>query len=156
MRHAWTSRWETAAALALLALASASLTGCAAAGGGNVFLAPQPAATVMACNKTEGGCASEAAYSLASLRDLSITINWSHVPEGTHTGTIEIMEPGGGVYQTRNVAFLADVPDASSQTSMLVPVAGTWIVQREVTGQWAIQISLDGQLVAQQNIEFQP
>ena len=155
MRRMLPIRSHTAGALATLALAAA---GCAAAGGGGSagFPPPPAAATFTLCNQGESGCAAPDPYSLATLRDLSITVNWIHVPEGAHTGTIEVLEPAGGLYQARNISFLADAPDSSSQSNITVPIAGSWIVQRAVTGQWSVRISLDGQVVSQQNVQFQP
>ena len=144
--------------LAGLALAAFWLCGCAMAGSGSAGsgLVLAPVASLSLCNQTPGGCSVAASYSLGSMRDLAVNVQWSHVPEGTHTATFEILQPGGGLYQVQNVSFVADSADAAAQTGILVPVAGTWITQRSLTGSWSVRISLDNQAMDEQAFALLP
>jgi hypothetical protein len=152
------SRSGSIAGFALVVLAAAGISGCAAAGTGSTAagVALSPAASMSLCNQTPGGCSAAASYSLDSMRDLAVNVQWSHVPEGTHTATFEILQPGDGLYQAQNVSFVADVADASAQTSVLVPVAGTWITQRGLTGIWTVRVSLDGTAMDRQTVTLNP
>ncbi len=152
------SRSGAIAGLALAALAAAALCGCATAGMDSTAAgaALSPVASMSLCNQTPAGCSAAASYSLGSMRDLAVNVQWSHVPEGTHTATFEILQPGDGLYQAQNVSFVADAAAASGQTSVLVPVAGTWITQRGLTGIWTVRVSLDGTAMGKQTFTLDP
>jgi len=141
----------TAAVLALSACAFDSNSNS-----GDPPAAPPAAGTISICNRTESGCASASAYSLSTLRDLSVTVNWSHVSEGTHTQTLEFLDPKGGLFDVRNVAFAVSSADGSAQTNVILPIAGTFLTQRSTTGQWSVRVSLDGQSAQVQNVDLQP
>lgn len=124
--------------------------------GGN-GMAPPAVATLSICNRTASGCSGSASYSLAAIRDLSVDVRWSHLTEGTHTQTVELLEPGGGSYQVQYSSFAIDNPgDGSVQANAVFPVAGSWITVRGITGNWSVRVSLDGQNVSTQPVDFQP
>ena len=151
---------ETAVRLgvAALACAAALAVGCA---GGDMMPAPPPpqpvSAVIQLCNSTPTGCTAGAAFNLADLRDLAINVAWANVPEGTHTQTLAVLEPGGGLFLAKTQAFA--VPEGSNgslSTGETLPVAGTWITQRARTGQWTLQISLDSDIVATKTVQLDP
>jgi len=137
-----------AAAAILLAVAAMAFAGCAAVTSSGFQNQPPPQApsgTVSLCNQTESGCDAQGTYTLASARDIAVTVNWSHVPEGTHTQTLELLDPKGGLFEVRSQAFAVEAADSSASTSVLIPVSGTFITERAIAGQWAVRVSLDGQ-----------
>ena len=115
-----------------------------------------PSASVSICNQTEAGCASANAYSLSTVRDLSVTVTWSHVAEGTHTQTLEFLDPKGGLFSVRNTSFSVNADNSNAQTSVLLPIAGTFITQRAITGQWAVRVTLDTQSPQLQSFILEP
>lgn len=157
-RHIQSERAWLSAALAGAAVLAA---GCAQIGttSGNQ---PDPPAlplsvAVQVCNSTPDGCAAGASYSLATLRDLAINVSWENVPVGTHTQTLEILDPSGALYQARTQSFaISEDWDGSAKTTETLPVSGTWITQRRRTGQWKLRISLDDQLAATQAVQVDP
>jgi hypothetical protein len=153
------SRFVFIVGLAVAALAAAGLSGCAANSTSSPAAAPvlPMAASLSVCNQTPAGCSTAASYSLGTMRDLGVNVQWSHVPEGTHSATLEVLEPAGGAYQVQNVSFvIAGTNDGSAETNILVPIAGSWVTRRGVTGTWNVRISLDGQNIGTQSVEFQP
>jgi hypothetical protein len=156
MKPHYTKRSHAALALALLA-GSAALCGCAqmdsvSNGGGN----PPPAAAMMdLCNNTPAGCSTGASFSLSVARDINVKVSWINVTPGTHTQTMQIFEPGGGLYEAKMQAFaIADGSNGGADTTEIFPVAGTWITERQRTGEWTIQISLDNQLYSTQKVQL--
>jgi hypothetical protein len=154
------ARLAIAALLCAAALAAALAAGCV---GSSMTQAPPPpppqpaSATIQVCNNTPAGCAASAAFSLTDLRDLAINVTWSNVPAGTHTQTLAILEPGGGLFEAKTQAFaIPDGSNGSVDTAETMPVAGTWITQRARTGAWTVQISLDSEIVATKTVQFDP
>lgn len=119
---------------------------------------PQPAqGSVTLCNRTPSSCTSGASFSLATLRDLAINVDWSNVPAGTHTQTTEILEPSGGLFEVKSQAFaIADNSNGAAQTEEIVPVSGTMITQRRLTGTWKVRVSLDTTMSATQTVQIDP
>lgn len=152
--------WRTASLLcATLGLAigfSACQTGSASANGGD----PPPAvtdATISFCDDGAESCTPATSFSIASLRDLVVNVNWENLTAGSHTQMIEVMMPNGGLYQGGQSAFL--VPDSSNgslTTTRLVPVAATWISQRHISGEWSVRVSLDGKAITTQTVQLNP
>lgn len=113
----------------------------------------QPAATISFCDSSNAGCSGDSRFSASSLRDLDIVVKWNNLPPGHHAQTLNVVHPGGGLYQSFRTTFLIDKSSSGSQTTTdALPVAGTWIVQRSMLGQWKVQVILDGHQVAQQNV----
>jgi hypothetical protein len=148
-----------AAAIAASVLISC---GCAGTSMGPAAQMPTPQAQpvqarVTLCNRTPSGCASGASFSLATLRDLAINVDWSNVPAGTHTQTTEILEPSGGLFEVKSQAFaIADNSSGTVQTEEILPVSGTWIKQRRVTGAWKVRVSLDTTMSVTQTVQVDP
>lgn len=142
--------------LALLALAG--LSGCAQSD--NPIPAPveQPLAMSMKlCDTSAQGCTGSGNFSVTTIRDLSLDVEWKNVPAGTHTQQVALVQPNGVVYQTVSHAFA--VPDGTVGSPALndvIPVAGTFITQRSLTGQWSVEVSLDGATIGKQSFEFEP
>jgi len=145
---------------AILALAMAWVlagAGCANStqspgGGGN-----PTSMSVSFCSEPGPNCTPANTFSIASLRDLSIVVQWTNVPAGTHTQHLDILEPDGGLYQTFNTSFaIAANSGGSATTTGTVPVAGSWISQRFLSGNWTVQVSLDDQLMGSQVVRLDP
>ncbi len=135
-----------------------SLSGCAQ---NNAPVAPpitQPVAmSVKLCDSAAPGCAGSGSFSVGTIRDLSLDVEWQNVPAGTHSQQIALIQPNGVVYQTVSHGFA--VPDGTAGSPALndvIPVAGTFITQRSLTGQWSVEISLDGATIGKQSFQFEP
>ena len=142
-----------------LSLAAAvGFSGCAQSDSTVGPPAAQPIAmAVKLCDSASQGCAGSASFSIGTMRDLSLDVEWQNVPAGTHTQEIALIQPNGVVYQTVSHGFA--VPDgtlASPALNDVVPVAGTFITQRSLTGQWSIEVSLDGKTIGVQSFQFAP
>lgn len=143
----------------LFVLAAATIvSGCAQSD----VVVPPPAAqplsmALMLCDTGTQGCAGSGTFSISTIRDLSLGVEWQNVPGGTHTQEIALVQPNGVIYQSVSHGF--SIPDGTTGTSSVsdvIPVAGTFITQRSLTGQWSIQVSLDGKPVASQTFQFEP
>lgn len=153
-------RWSTTLILfAVLEIAigfSACQTGSTSANGGN----PPPAvtdATISFCDDGTAGCTPATSFSIDSMRDLVVKVNWENLSAGSHTQMIELMTPSGGLYLGGQSAFM--VPDASNgslTTTRTVPVAATWISQRHISGEWSVRVSLDGKAITTQTVQLNP
>lgn len=143
------------ASLGLVIGFSACQTGSTSTGGN-----PPPAvtdATVSFCDDGAESCTPATSFSIDSLRDLVVNVNWESLKPGSHTQMIEVMMPNGGLYQGGQSAFL--VPDTSNgalTTTRIVPVAATWISQRHITGEWSVRVSLDGKAITTQTVQLNP
>ena len=147
---------------AILALAIASLSvgaGCAnslQSSPGNGTGNPT-SMTISFCSDPGPNCAPASSFSIASLRDLNIVVQWSNVPAGTHTQRLDILEPDGGLYRTFNTGFAIDANSGGSATTTgIVPVAGSWISQRFLSGNWTVQVSLDDQAQGSSVVRLDP
>jgi hypothetical protein len=151
------------ALLFLLLISSLEISGCAmapspASGGGPPPPAPAPAAQIVLCDDSTPGCVVETSFSLSTVRDLNVQVEWTNVPAGNHVQQLDILLPKqGGLYQTTQTAFvISGSSPGSLTTSRMFPVGGTWISQRQMGGSWSVQVSLDGQVMASQAVEFSP
>jgi hypothetical protein len=121
---------------------------------------PTPAdasAVVTVCNQTPDGCSQNTSFSLATIRDLSVHVQWTNVAPGTQTQTLQLLDPGRGSYQVTNSSFVvADGSNGQASTDVLIPVSGSMITQRQITGTWTIQVTLNGKPVATQSVILQP
>jgi hypothetical protein len=118
---------------------------------------PQLELAMRVCDSETPNCSGETNFSLSSIRDLQVSLDWKNIPGGTHTQEIALLLPNGVVYQTVSQGFGVDQGALGSPTvSDVIPVAGTSITQREMTGQWTVQVSLDGSLLGKQAIQLQP
>jgi hypothetical protein len=143
---------------ALVLFAAIQFSGCqmTSANGGTPPPAA-PSATFSFCDKEAPSCDNETSFSATATRDLEVKVSWQNVPAGSHVQTLEILLPGGNLYQQTQMAFGvsqgSDEPLVAIQT---LPVAGTWIQQRHLMGEWTARVSLDGQVVATQTVELTP
>jgi len=155
-RRSWSTVLLGCAALCLAAGFSACQTGMTSGNGGH----PPPlvtGATVSFCDDGDGACTAATSFSVASLRDLVISVNWENLSAGNHTQMLEVLQPGGGLYQASQSSFLVGGASQSSLTmTRTVPVAGTWISQRRMTGEWSVRVSLDGKAITSQTVQINP
>lgn len=116
----------------------------------------QPVAmSVSLCDSGANGCIGGTAFQLSVIRDLGVAVDWKNVPGGTHTQQIALVQPNGVVYQTVSHSFaVADNKIGAPKIDDVIPIAGTFITQRNQVGEWTIEVSLDGQTVGQQSFEF--
>jgi hypothetical protein len=155
-RRSWSTALLGCAALCLAAGFSACQTGMTSGNGGN----PPPTvtgATVSFCDDGDGACTAATSFSVASLRDLVINVNWENLSAGNHTQMLEVLQPGGGLYQASQSSFLVSGASQSSLTmTRTLPVAGAWISQRRMTGEWSVRVSLDGKAITSQTVQINP
>ena len=155
-RRSWSTALLGCAALCLAAGFSACQTGMTSGSGGN---SPPPVtgATVSFCDDGEGACTPATSFSVASLRDLVINVNWENLSDGNHTQMLEVLQPGGGLYQASQSSFLvSDASQSSLTMKRTLPVAGAWISQRRITGEWSVRVSLDGKAITTQTVQLNP
>jgi hypothetical protein len=118
---------------------------------------PVTGATVSFCDDGDGACTAATSFSVASLRDLVINVNWENLSAGNHTQMLEVLQPGGGLYQASQSSFLVSGASQSSLTmTRTLPVAGAWISQRRMTGEWSVRVSLDGKAITSQTVQINP
>jgi hypothetical protein len=156
VRRGWRTALLCCAALFLAAGFSACQTGMTSGNGGNP---PPPTtdATISFCDDGGGNCTPATSFSVASLRDLVINVNWENLSAGNHTQMLEIIQPGGGLYQaSQRSFFVSDASQSSLTTTRTLPVAGAWILQRRITGEWSIRVSLDGKAITSQVVQLNP
>jgi hypothetical protein len=155
-RRGWTTALLGCAVLCLAGGFSACQTGMTSGNGGNP---PPPVtdATVSFCDDGQGACTPATSFSVASLRDLVINVNWENLSAGNHTQMLEVLQPGGGLYQASRSSFLVGDGSQSSLTvTRTLPVAGAWISQRRITGEWSVRVSLDGTIITSQMVQLNP
>ena len=151
--------WKNSILLAgVVVLATLQFSGCQMTSADGGPPPPAPAtATFLFCDKEAPSCDNETSFSATSTRDLEVKVSWQNVPAGNHVQTLEILLPGGNLYQQTQMAF--GVEQGSSEPLVAIqtlPVAGTWIQQRHMMGEWTARVSLDGQVVASQTVELTP
>jgi hypothetical protein len=151
--------WKNSILLAgVVLLAALQFSGCAMTSADGGPPPPVPAtATFLFCDKEAPSCDNESSFSTTATRDLEVKVSWQNVPAGNHVQTLEILLPGGNLYQQTQMAF--GVEQGSSEPLVAIqtlPVAGTWIQQRHMLGEWTARVSLDGEVVASQTVELTP
>lgn len=119
---------------------------------------PQPVtAAITLCDDGTPDCTPATSFEVNTVRDLVITVDWNNLPPGNHIQTLEILIPAGGPYQVTQLALNAgNSPTGSFTTTRILPVAATWIPQRQITGDWTVRVSLDGQVIATQVVQLNP
>lgn len=143
------------AALYLAVGFSACQTGMTSGNGGNP--PPVTGATISFCDDGEGTCTAATSFSVASLRDIVINVNWENLSAGNHTQMLEVLQPDGGLYQSGQSSFLvSDASQSSLTMKRTLPVAGAWISQRRMTGEWSVRVSLDGKAITSQTVQINP
>ena len=157
----WQPRNERRTALltcaaAALAVALSACQGATSANGGGPPPAPTDA-TISFCDDGAESCTPATSFSVKSMRDLVVSVNWENLSTGAHTQLLEISMPGGGLYQAGQTSFLVgDASQSTMTTTRTLPVAGTWISQRRITGEWSVRVSLDGNAISSQTVQLNP
>jgi len=147
------------ALMTVIACALGTLGGCATSPS-----SPAPVANILplelalrVCDSGMPNCTGGTSFSLGSLRDLQVNVDWNNVPGGTHTQELTFLLPNGVLYQTVSHGFgLAEGALGAPSISDAMPVAGTYVTQRQLTGEWTVQVSLDGAVVGSQKIQLDP
>jgi hypothetical protein len=118
---------------------------------------PVPSATVSLCESGNSDCSPQTSFSVGQTRDIAVNISWENVPAGNHIQKLEILIPGGGLYQETDTAFAVPVGSAEPiVATRSLPVGGTSIQQRQITGEWTMRVSLDDQVIASQTVQLTP
>src|SRR5260370_41016626 len=135
-RHSWRP------ALRMLVMGSITLAlgGCATNLTTAIVPPPTPLAmAVRLCDSAASSCVSAGSFSLASIRDLNVNVDWQNVPGGTHTQQLAMVLPNGVAYQTISQGFgIAEGTAGTPTRSGATPAARTLITQRQLTGDWTI------------------
>jgi hypothetical protein len=141
------------AALMLVGASACQMQSTPGNGGGSP--PPVVSAIISFCDDGVASCPAASSFSVASLRDLVVKINWENVPAGNHTEILELLLPGGGEYRVTQTGFLIPGSSAGSfSTLRSFPVVGTAISQRRITGSWSVRASIDGQPIATRFVEL--
>src|SRR5258707_13555194 len=112
------------------------------------------------CDNSDPACTPATTFSLATLRDLYIFVQWTNVPFGTHTQEVKFFLPdarAGTLYQSFNNPFRGR--HGQEQTVTLVddvPIAGTFIEHRSLTGAWRVDVFLDGFFYTSKYVQLDP
>jgi hypothetical protein len=126
------------------------------ANGGPIPAPPAVSAVISFCNDGTPGCEPARSFSVASLRDLVITVAFQNVPTGNHVEQLEILLPGGASYRVTQGGFLIADATGSFSFSRNLAVAGSPVSLRHMTGEWSVRASLDGQVVATESVDLNP
>src|SRR5580700_6632143 len=99
---------------ALVLFAATGFSGCqmTSANGGTPPPAA-PTATFSFCDAEAPSCSNETSFSATATRDLEVKVSWENIPAGNHVQTLEILIPGGGLYQQTQMAL--GVPPGSTE-----------------------------------------
>jgi hypothetical protein len=148
------------ALLTLTAVCALFAFGCAAnsvstdglGGGGNT---PQVAAAFSVCDASGSSCqTSNPVISASTATDITLAVDWTNAPAGTHTQEIRMLLPDGNFYQRFDASFLPSNGQASIKR--MVAIQGTPIRERLLTGTWKIQVLMDDQVVNVENLQVNP
>ena len=128
------------------------------AGGGSTDV-PGTAA-VSFCNAAQTGCQSQSAnfsMTTSNIPDLNIKVDWASVLPGTHSQEIRLMMPNGDLFQRLQDTFMVAANGSGTATvNRNIPIAGSFISQRQITGGWKVQVSLDGKDKTTGDLELNP
>ena len=116
-----------------------------------------PSATFVFCDSSRPDCAGSSAFSLRAMRDVNIAVSWRNVAAGTHTQTLRVFAPDGGLFQAMNAPFRVSRNDGGAAVvTQTLPVTGTWITARHLTGTWKFFVFLDNQPMAAGDLQIGP
>jgi hypothetical protein len=136
---------------ATVSLTATSVTDNSMSSTATIIVIPSPAvtATLKFCDDGDPNCLAKDTFDLNQIRDLFMWVDWQNVPLGTHTQTIDLFLPQGHfLYVSYSDNFtISDSSNGSATVLRSMPVAGTWITQRQLSGTWEVHVSLDGQLI---------
>ncbi|HUO35621.1 MAG TPA: hypothetical protein VMU43_11580 [Candidatus Acidoferrum sp.] len=112
-------------------------------------------AMVTFCDDGVSDCPAATSFSLSTIRDLVIKVDWYNLSAGNHVQRLNILLPEGGVYQMANTAFMVDSgSQAMFSSSNPIRMAGSWAAQRQEIGPWTVQVLLDGAVLSSQTVEM--
>lgn len=112
-------------------------------------------AVISLCDDAVSGCPPVTSFSLSTIRDLVIKVDWFGVSPGNHAQELKVLLPQGGALEASQTGFLVNLAGGSEFSSVRkIPLAGTWVTQRQETGTWSVQVSLDGAPIASQTVEM--
>jgi hypothetical protein len=143
---------------AVVLIAAAGLSSCQVnSGSGQNPLRTPASATISFCDPEASNCDGATSFSATTTRDVQVKVSWQNVPVGSHVQTLELLLPGGNLYQQTQTTFAvqADSSEVPEATQTL-PFAGTWIQQRNLMGEWTARVSLDGQAITSQTVQLNP
>jgi hypothetical protein len=133
-------------------------SGTPGAGGGPTDI-PGTAA-VSFCNAAQTGCQSQSAnfsMTTSNIPDLNIKVDWASVLPGTHSQEVRLMMPNGNLFQRLQDTFMvAANGNGTASVNRNIPIAGSFISQRQITGGWKIEVSLDGKAKATGDLQLNP
>lgn len=115
-----------------------------------------PASAILTfCDDGVSDCPASTSFSLSSIRDLVVKVDWYNVAPGNHSQELRILLPEGGTYESSQTGFLIDSgAQGMFSTSRAVRMAGSWAAQRQEIGKWTAEVLLDGQVVTSQTVEM--
>lgn len=117
----------------------------------------QPTAMMAFCDDAVSGCPSVTSFSLSAIRDLVIKVDWYDVSQGNHAQMLKVLLPEGGTYEMSQTGFLVSPgADNSFSSVRVIPLAGSWVTQRQEIGPWSVEVSLDGKVISTQSVEMTP
>ena len=93
--------------LAGVLLAATNFSACQMSSADGGAPPASPMATFVFCDHQASNCENAATFSMAATRDLEIEVSWQNVAAGNHVQTLEILAPGGNLYQQTQTAFEA-------------------------------------------------
>jgi hypothetical protein len=127
--------------------------------GGNPTDIPGTAA-VSFCNAAQTNCQAQSAnFSMATsnIPDLNIKVDWASVLPGPHSQEIRLMMPNGNLFQRLQDTFMvAANGNGTATVNRNIPIAGSFISQRQITGGWKVEVSLDGKAKATGDLQLNP
>jgi hypothetical protein len=128
-------------------------------GGGGPVVNPATA-MVSFCNAAQTNCQSQSAnfsMTTSNIPDLNITVDWANVTPGTHSQEIRLLMPNGNLFQRVQNAFaVAPSGNGTASVKRNIPVAGSFISQRQITGGWKVEVSLDGKVTTTGDLVLNP
>lgn len=112
-------------------------------------------------------------FSLDEIRNLYICTIWRGLM-GTYVEHVAFMTPDGNIYQVLTLPFTTPglhgpeevevagrrhkvrrakkFGEEETEVLAILPVAGTYITQYNLSGRWTVKVSLDGQLIEQERV----
>lgn len=117
---------------------------------------PEPATVMLTfCDDGVSDCPAATSFSLSTIRDLVVKVDWYNVAPGNHSQELEVLLPEGGTYDMSQTGFLVAADSQGMFSSArTVRMAGSWAAQRRETGNWKVEALLDGKLVTSQAVEM--
>jgi len=145
-----------------------AISGCASVqpgssvtpGGGGPVVTNPASATLSFCNAAHTNCQSPSAnfsVTTSNIPDLNVAVDWANVTAGTHSQELRLIMPNGNLFQRMQNTFNV-VPSGNGTATVdrVIPIAGSFISQRQITGGWKVEVSLDGNAVTTGDLRLDP